>query len=80
MQSIEHYQVDWTLTPSVLVIGGEASGLGLTIRKIAHENGGQTVHVPMSRKIDSLSAAMAGTVIIYEAYRQVMSAAQRRGC
>lgn len=78
IQPIEHYQVDWTLNPSVLVIGGEASGLGATIKKIAYENSGQMVHVPMARKIDSLSAAMAGTVLIYEAYRQVMCAAKRR--
>lgn len=71
--SSEHYQVEWTLAPSVLVVGGETTGLGETVKNFAYENNGQIVHVPMSSKMDSLSAAMAGTVIIYEAYRQAIS-------
>jgi len=77
--SLEHYQVDWTLGPSVLVVGGETTGLGETVKGLAHQNNGQVVHVPMASKMDSLSAAMAGTVIIYEAYRQVITAARKRG-
>ena len=71
--------MDWTLGPSVLVVGGETTGLGETVKGLAHQNNGQVVHVPMASKMDSLSAAMAGTVIIYEAYRQVITAAQKRG-
>ena len=74
----DYYQVDWTLGPSVLVIGGETTGLGKTVKKLAHENKGHIVHVPMVSKLDSLSAAMAGTVIIYEAYRQVITATQAK--
>lgn len=70
--------MDWTLGPSVLVVGGETTGLGETVKNIACQNSGQIVHVPMASKMDSLSAAMAGTIIIYEAYRQVISAAQER--
>lgn len=77
-RSSEHYQVDWTLGPSALVIGGETTGLGETVKNIANENNGQIVHVSMTSKMDSLSAAMAGTVIIYEAYRQVISTTQER--
>lgn len=68
--------MDWTLGPSALVIGGETTGLGETVKNIANENNGQIVHVSMTSKMDSLSAAMAGTVIIYEAYRQVISTTQ----
>lgn len=71
-----HYQVNWTLGSSVLVIGGETTGLGETAKELAIQNNGQIVHVPMASKMDSLSAAMAGTVIIYEAYRQVITEAQ----
>ena len=74
----DYYQVDWTQGPSVLVIGAETTGLGKTVKKLAHENKGHIVHVPMVSKLDSLSAAMAGTVIIYEAYRQVITATQAK--
>lgn len=70
--------MDWTLGPSALVIGGETTGLGEIVKNIANENNGQIVHVSMTSKMDSLSAAMAGTVIIYEAYRQVISTTQER--
>lgn len=76
--SSEYFQVDWTLGASVLIIGNEATGLGENAKNLACQNGGQLVHVPMANKIDSLSAAMAGTVIIYEAYRQFITAKQVR--
>lgn len=74
----EYFQVDWTLGPSVLIIGNEATGLGENAKNLAGQNGGELVHVPMANTIDSLSAAMAGTVIIYEAYRQCITAKQVR--
>ena len=74
----EYFQVDWTLGPSVLIIGNEATGLGESAKNLAYQNGGQLVHVPMANTIDSLSAGMAGTVIIYEAYRQYITAKQIR--
>ena len=74
----DYYQLDWTLGPSVLVIGGETTGLGKTVKKLSHENKGHIVHVPMVSKLDSLSAAMAGTVIIHQAYRQVITATQAK--
>jgi len=76
--SSEYFQVDWTLGPSVLIIGNEATGLGENAKNLACQNGGQLVHVPMANKVDSLSAAMAGTVIIYEAYRQFITTKQVR--
>lgn len=76
--TLEYFQVDWTLGPSVLIIGNEATGLGENAKNLACQNGGQLVHVPMANTIDSLSAAMAGTVIIYEAYRQCITTKQFR--
>lgn len=76
--SSQYFQVDWTLGPSVLIIGNEATGLGENAKNLACQNGGQLVHVPMANKVDSLSAAMAGTVIIYEAYRQFITTKQVR--
>ena len=68
--------MDWTQGPSVLVIGGETTGLGDTVKNLARQYDGQLVRVPMANTIDCLSAAMAGTVIIYEAYRQLLTAKQ----
>lgn len=76
--SLKYFQVDWTQGPSVLVIGGETTGLGETVKSLACQYSGQLVHVPMANTIDSISAAMAGTVIIYEAYRQWIMANQDR--
>ena len=77
--SLKYFQVDWTLGPSVLVIGGETTGLGETVKNLASQYGGRLVHVPMANTLDSISAAMAGTVIVYEAYRQWIMATQARG-
>ncbi len=57
--------VNWT-QPSALVIGSEAHGARLTaswsdLRRIA---------IPMARQVESLNAAVAGSVILFEAARQ----------
>ncbi len=58
-------QVDWT-RPSALIIGGEAEGASPEAQKIA----GGRVSIPMSNKIESLNAAIAAAVILFEAARQ----------
>jgi TrmH family RNA methyltransferase len=58
-------QVDWTI-PSVLVVGGETTGL-------SHEAAGLgpgRATIPMAGGIESLNAAMAATVLLFEAARQ----------
>ncbi len=58
-------RVDWT-QPAALVVGGETEG-------ISAEAAGQTrgkVFIPMRGGADSLNAAMAATVILFEAARQ----------
>jgi len=57
--------VDWT-RPSALIIGGEAAGAG---REAAALAGGR-VCIPMAGGTESLNAAMAATVILFEAARQ----------
>jgi TrmH family RNA methyltransferase len=58
-------QVDWT-RPSALIIGGEAYGPQERVRDLA----GKSVHIPMSPGADSLNAAIAGAVILFEIVRQ----------
>jgi len=57
--------VDWTL-PAALIVGGEASGPGEQACALATGR----VSIPMAGGTESLNAAMAATVILFEAARQ----------
>lgn len=57
-------QVDWR-QPAVLVVGGEAAGASLPGR--LHVT---PVTIPMHGRTESLNAAVAGAVILFEAARQ----------
>lgn len=60
-----HFAVDWR-APSVLVVGGEADGPSEEARALAQG----TVRIPMPGGVESLNAATAGAVILFEAVRQ----------
>jgi RNA methyltransferase, TrmH family len=49
-----------------LVIGGEAAGAGAYARTLAHE----TVHIPMPGGMESLNAAAAAAILMFEVLRQ----------
>jgi TrmH family RNA methyltransferase len=49
-----------------LVIGGEAEGASPRARKLAKE----TISVPMEREVESLNAAVAGSILMFEVLRQ----------
>lgn len=57
--------VDWT-QPSALIIGSEAAGAGEMAREVAHHQ----VTIPMHSATESLNAAMAAGIILFEAARQ----------
>jgi len=57
--------VDWA-APSVLVVGGEAEGPSAALLAAADE----VVAIPMLGEVESLNAAVAGSVVLYEARRQ----------
>jgi TrmH family RNA methyltransferase len=56
--------VDWT-QPAALIVGGEAAGASLASRRR-----GQAIAIPMAAVTESLNAAVAGAVILFEAARQ----------
>nr|WP_290670472.1 RNA methyltransferase [Ardenticatena sp.] len=60
-----YFEVDWR-EPSVLVVGGETTGPSTAAQAFAHA----VVSIPLARDVESLNAAMAGTVILFEARRQ----------
>lgn len=64
---------DWTKA-SALIVSNEAHGLGDEARAFAARGGG-LISVPMSGGTESLNAAMAAAVILFEAARQ-----RRREC
>jgi len=58
-------QVDWN-RPSVLIIGGETEGFSSEAIRLATGR----LAIPMCNQVDSLNAAMAATVVLFEAARQ----------
>jgi TrmH family RNA methyltransferase len=58
---LTHWQVDWR-APCALIMGGEAQGP----REVWEKAGARHVHVPMPGQIESLNAAVAGGVILFE--------------
>lgn len=53
-------------TPFALVVGGEAEGAGMMAQKLAHA----FVNIPMPGAMESLNAAVAAAVLLFEAVRQ----------
>jgi TrmH family RNA methyltransferase len=60
-----YYEVDWT-RPSALIIGGEAYGAGGEPKELATA----TITIPMHSGAESLNAAVAASIILFEAARQ----------
>ncbi len=62
---LDYDQWDWC-KPSALIVGGEAEGASDASRALAPQH----VRVPMRGDSESLNAAMAGSIILFEAARQ----------
>ena len=60
-----YYEVDWS-RPSALIIGGEAYGASRAAMELATA----TIAIPMHGGAESLNAAVAASVILFEAARQ----------
>ena len=58
-------EVDWT-TPSALIVGSEAHGAGDRAASLAQGR----ISIPIRPVVDSLNAAVAASVILFEAVRQ----------
>jgi len=78
--SVPYFEVDWTEGPSALVIGSEGNGLSPTVRlDLSMQKSGDddkdrknigATHIPMEAGIESLNAAVCGSVILFEYARQ----------
>jgi 23S rRNA (guanosine2251-2'-O)-methyltransferase len=61
-----YWEVDWR-SPSALVVGSEGSGLSRLVR----ERCDVLITIPMAPgAVQSLNAAVAGSLVLYEAFRQ----------
>jgi TrmH family RNA methyltransferase len=58
-------EVDWT-QPGALIVGNEAEGASEEAMKLAT----MRIAIPLSREVESLNAAVAASVILFEAKRQ----------
>ena len=58
-------EVDWT-GPAALIVGGEAAGVGPELTTW----GTAAARIPLAAGVESLNAAVAGAVILFEAARQ----------
>ena len=68
-------QVDWTLS-SGLIISNEAHGLSAEAREAI--SNATYISIPMHGQTESLNAAVAGSIILFEAARQRRASAQVR--
>jgi RNA methyltransferase, TrmH family len=64
---VPYTAVDWT-RPSLLVIGGEAHGFSRTAGQTPHT----LVRIPMVAGTESLNAAVAAAILVYEARRHAL--------
>jgi tRNA G18 (ribose-2'-O)-methylase SpoU len=71
VDSLPHYHVPWSTHPAAgLVIGSEGNGLSDEVRKAVASGDIRAVHVPMEVGIESLNAAVCGSVILFDYLRQ----------
>jgi RNA methyltransferase, TrmH family len=63
--AVAPWQVEWC-EPIALLVGNEGAGLPEEIVHAADTR----IHIPMAAQIESLNAAAAAAVVLYEAYRQ----------
>ncbi|MGB7730711.1 MAG: RNA methyltransferase [Candidatus Acidiferrum sp.] len=59
------WQIEWC-EPTALLVGNEGAGLPEEIVHAADTR----IHIPMATQVESLNAAAAAAVVLYEAYRQ----------
>ena len=60
-----HFSADYK-KKCAIVLGNEGNGVSDTILKAD----GQRIYIPMSGSAESLNVAIAGAIVMYEAYRQ----------
>jgi TrmH family RNA methyltransferase len=74
-ESVQHYDVPWSSgKASALMVGSEGNGLSDEVRQAVASGYIKAIHVPMEVGIESLNAAVCGSVILFEYHRQCRTA------
>lgn len=68
---VQCYHEPWMDFPIAVVIGGETHGVSQDARELAHSTGGKQLHIPIVPDVNSLNSAMAASVLLFEAKRQL---------
>ncbi|NXM08354.1 MRM3 methyltransferase, partial [Tyrannus savana] len=66
------YCEDWARTPVAVVIGGETHGLSADALHLAASTGGRRLVIPVVPGVDSLNAAVAAAIVLFEGRRQLL--------
>ena len=78
-ESKPHYDIEWhngdgdgssKSSGKALIIGKEGTGLSKQVREAFARGDIRTIHVPMEPGIESLNAAVCGSVVMFEYHRQ----------
>lgn len=62
---MDYVKIDWA-QPSAIVIGNETAGISMDAFQRVHGR----VGIPLANRLESLNAGVAGSVILFEAWRQ----------
>jgi tRNA G18 (ribose-2'-O)-methylase SpoU len=57
----------------VILIGGETHGVSAEAFKFAHSHFGEKIYIPLRNSIESLNAASAASVIMFEIQKKMIS-------
>ncbi|KAF6095512.1 mitochondrial rRNA methyltransferase 3 [Phyllostomus discolor] len=68
---VQSYDSDWAEAPAAVVIGGETHGVSLESLQLAEGTGGKRLLIPVVPGVDSLNSAMAASILLFEAKRQL---------
>lgn len=66
------YYKTWAQNPTALVIGGETHGLSLEAVQLAEKTAGHRLFIPVVPEVDSLNAAMAASILLFEGRKQLL--------
>jgi len=69
--SLAHYNIDFTNKAAAIILGKEGEGLRSPVLNAIKQGKISTVHVPMAKDMESLNAAVCGSIIMFERMRQL---------
>nr|XP_056720999.1 rRNA methyltransferase 3, mitochondrial [Euleptes europaea] len=68
---VQHYYEPWMEVPVALVIGGETLGVSAEAKRLAGSRDGRRLLIPVVPGVESLNAAMAASILLFEGKRQL---------